>query len=69
MKYVELSLDGTILTIRVDLSQSFGPSSSGKTTIMASTEGSVAVGLDRDEKIGLNVYRGRDRNYPAEERT
>ncbi len=59
MKNVELSVNGDILTIRVDLSQTFGPSSSGKTTIIASTEGNVAVGPDRDEKIGLNVYRGR----------
>jgi hypothetical protein len=44
MKNVELSLDGNILTIRVDLSQTFGPSSSGKTTIIASTEGNVPVG-------------------------
>jgi len=59
MKNVELSLDGNILTIRVDLSQTFGPSSSGKTTIIASTEGNVTVAPDRDEKIGLNVYRSR----------
>ena len=59
MKNVELSLDGDILTIRVDLAQSFGPSSSGKTTIIASTEGNVPVGPDRIEKIGLNVYRPR----------
>jgi len=59
MKSVELSLDGNILTIRVDLSQTFGPSSSGKTTIIASTEGNVPAGPDRDEKIGLNVYRAR----------
>jgi len=57
MKNVEWSLKGDILTIRVDLSQTFGPSSSGKTTIIASTEGNVSVGPDRDEKIGLNVYR------------
>jgi len=59
MKNVELALDGAILTIRVDLSQTFGPSSSGKTTIIASTEGNIPVGPDRDEKIGLNVYRSR----------
>ena len=62
MKNVELSLDGNILTIRVDLSQTFGPSSSGKTTIIASTEGNVPVGPDRDEKIGLNVYRARTKD-------
>ncbi len=57
MKNVDLSIDGGILTIRVDLSQTFGPSSSGKTTIIASTEGNVAAGPDREEKIGLTVYR------------
>ncbi len=59
MKNVELALNGDILTIRVDSSQTFGPSSSGKTTIIASTEGNVSVRPDRDEKIGLNVYRAR----------
>jgi hypothetical protein len=44
------------LTITVDLSKEFGPSSSGKTIIIASTEGNVAV-PNRDEKVGLNVYR------------
>lgn len=61
MKNVELSLDGDILTIRVDLTQTYGPSSSGKTTIIASTEGNVAVDAGRDEKIGLNVYRPKAR--------
>jgi len=55
MKNVELKVDGTILTISVDLSKEFGPSSSGKTTIIATTEGNVSI-LGRDEKIGLNVY-------------
>ena len=59
MKNVEMSLDGDVLTIRVDLAQTFGPSSSGKTTIIASTEGNVSAGPGREEKIGLNVYRGR----------
>jgi hypothetical protein len=56
MKNVQMAVDGNILTIKVDLSKEFGPSSSGKTIIIASTEGNVAV-PDRDEKVGLNVYR------------
>jgi hypothetical protein len=44
------------LTITVDLTKEFGPSSSGKTIIIASTEGNVAV-PEREEKVGLNVYR------------
>lgn len=56
MKNVEMSVSGNILTITVDLSKEFGPSASGKTTIIASTEGNVSV-PNRDEKVGLNVYR------------
>jgi hypothetical protein len=56
MKNVDMKLDGNILTITVDLSKEFGPSASGKTTIIASTEGNVSV-LDREEKIGLNIYK------------
>lgn len=56
MKNVEMAVDGNILTIKVDLSKEFGPSSSGKTIIIASTEGNITV-PDRDEKVGLNVYR------------
>ena len=56
MKNVQMSVEGNILTIKVDLSKEFGPSSSGKTIIIASTEGNVSV-PDRDEKVGLNVYR------------
>ncbi len=57
MKNVDWTIEGDILTIRIDLTQDFGPSSSGKTRIIASTEGNIPVGPDRDEKIGLNVYR------------
>ena len=56
MKNVELTVEGTMLTIKVDLSKEFGPSSSGKTTIIASTEGNVTI-PDREEKIGLNIYK------------
>ena len=58
MKNVEMKIDGTILTIMLDLAKEFGPSASGKTIIIASTEGNVPV-LERDEKIGLNIYKKR----------
>ena len=61
MKNVELTITGDILTIRVDLTQAFGPSSSGKPTIIASTEGNVAVGPRREEKIGMNACRPHDK--------
>jgi len=56
MKNVEMKVEGDILTIKVDLAKEFGPSSSGKTIIIASTEGNQAL-PDREEKIGLNVYK------------
>ncbi len=56
MKNVQMTVDGNILTIKVDLSKEFVPSSSGKTITIASTEGSVSV-PDREEKVGLNIYR------------
>lgn len=56
MKNIQMTVEGNILTIKVDLSKEFGPSSSGKTIIIASTEGNIAV-PERDEKVGLNVYR------------
>jgi hypothetical protein len=56
MKNVEMTVTGNILTIKVDLSKEFGPSSSKKSVIIASTEGNVSV-PDRQEKVGLNVYR------------
>ena len=56
MKNVEMAMEGTILTIKVDMSKEFGPSASGKTTIIVSTEGNVTI-PGREEKVGLNVYR------------
>jgi hypothetical protein len=56
MKNVEMSIEGAVLTIRVDLSKEFGPSSTGKTILIASTEGNVTI-PNRQEKVGLNVYR------------
>jgi len=56
MKNVEMTVEGNILTIKVYLTKDFGPSSSKKSIIIASTEGNVAV-PGRQEKVGLNVYR------------
>ena len=56
MKNVTLSVSGNTLTVTVDLAQEFGPSSSGKTVIIASTEGNFQL-PGRTEVVGLNVYR------------
>lgn len=57
MKNVEMKLDGNILTIKVDLTKEFGLSGSGKTIIIASTEGNVSIEGAEEKKIGLNIYK------------
>ena len=59
MKNVEMTVEGETLIIKVDLSKDFGPSKSGKTIIVASTEGAVSL-PESYEKVGLNVYRYPD---------
>ena len=57
MKNIEMTVSGNTLTIQIDLSKSFGPSSSGKTTIIASTEGNVTIEDGHGAIAGINVYR------------
>ena len=59
MKNVEMTVEEDTLIIKVDLTKDFGQSKSGKTIIVASTEGNATV-PGRNEKIGLNVYRYPD---------
>jgi hypothetical protein len=60
VKNVEMAVNGNTLTITVDLTKEFGPSSSGKTIIIASTEGNFTLS-GRSEVVGLNVYRKKQR--------
>ncbi|MBN2497982.1 MAG: hypothetical protein JXR96_25535 [Deltaproteobacteria bacterium] len=59
MKNVEMQLQGNKLVITVDLTKEYGPSSSGKSIIIASSEGNQSVpGREEDGiKVGLNVYK------------
>jgi hypothetical protein len=52
-----MKLTGNTLTITVDLSKDFGKSASGKSVIIATTEGNVTVPETDDVKIGLNIYK------------
>lgn len=56
MTNTEMALKDDILTIKVDLSQRHGKSKSGKTTVIASTQGNVSCPNNPDIKIGLNIY-------------
>ena len=57
MKNIQMTVEGTKLVITVDLTQDFGPSSSGKSITIASTEGNISVPGREDVKVGLNVYK------------
>lgn len=55
-KNVSMQRSGNKLVIEVDLSKAGSPSSSGKTLLVATTEGNIDVpGLDGG-KIGFNIY-------------
>ena len=57
MKNLEMKAEGNILIIKVDLTKEFGPSSSGKSIIIASTEGNIAIDGHEEIKVGLNIYK------------
>ena len=58
MENVKMSVNGTKLTIEVDLAHRGAKSSTGKTVRVASTEGNIAIpGYENaDLKVGLNVF-------------
>jgi len=57
MKNVDMAVEGHTLIIKVDLTKECGPSASGKTIIIASTEGNVSIPGHEGSKVGLNVYK------------
>lgn len=57
MKNIDMQIQGDILTVKVDLKKEFGPSASGKTIIIATTEGNISVPEHESIKIGINIYR------------
>lgn len=61
MKNVEMKVEHGKLIVTVDLTKELGPSSSGKSVIIATTEGNTEVPGTPDVKIGLNVYRKKER--------
>lgn len=56
MTNIEATRDGNILTLKIDLSKNFGKSRSGKSNIIATTEGNVRVPGSDKVKMGINVY-------------
>lgn len=59
MKNIEMEVKGKKLLITVDLDKDFGASTSGKNTIIGSSEGNQTVPGTEGVKIGINVYKPR----------
>lgn len=58
MQNIITKVEGSKLIIEVDLTKEFGPSKSGKTIVIASTQGNQRVaGPKGDVMVGLNVYK------------
>lgn len=60
MKNVSFSIDKGILSIKVDLSQTHGPSKSGKSVVVATTSGIVTIPGHEHIKLGLNIFQSKD---------
>ena len=61
MKNVDMKVQGDKLIITVDLSKSFGLSTSGKSVTIATTAGNVSVPGREEVKVGVNIYRLQSR--------
>lgn len=57
MKNIDLKVNGSKLTITIDLAQDFGSSSSGKSVIVASTEGAARVPGHDEMRINCTVFK------------
>jgi hypothetical protein len=58
VKNVDITVNGQLLVVTIDLTEEFGGSNSGKSIIVASTEGPTRI-PGRPERLNLSVYRPR----------
>lgn len=56
-KNIEFKLDGSKLTLVIDLDAEQGQSASGKNTIVATTSGNKKLPGDSGVTLGINAYR------------
>lgn len=57
---IKATVNGNILTLEIDLSVNLGPSSSGKSDLIATTNGNVRVPFKGDIMAGINIYAKRN---------
>lgn len=54
---IEAEVAGNILIVKINLDEEFGPSKSGKTVLVASTQGNHQVPDKPGYMFGVNVYK------------
>ena len=54
---ITMNVVGTKLVLEIDLSADYGLSTSGKTTIVASSQGNTAIPGVPGVMLGLNVFK------------
>jgi hypothetical protein len=59
MKNITQSVKGDVLTLTIDLKALQGPSASGKSVVIATTEGNVPVDGHPEIKLGVNCYTAK----------
>ena len=57
MKNIEMNISADKLTVVVDLKKNFGKSKTGKSIIIATTEGNQSLPYKESMKMGLNIYK------------
>lgn len=57
MKNVAMKVNKNTLTLTIDLAKSFGPSKSGKSNVIATTEGNIELENHQDMRLGINVFK------------
>lgn len=57
MKNIKMENKANKLIVEINLSENFGRSKSGKSIIIASTEGNLSVPGTENIKIGVNCYK------------
>ncbi len=56
MRNIEMTLEKNELVIKVDLTKEYGQSKSGKTVIIASSQGNIPI-PNTEAYLGLNIYK------------
>ena len=57
MKNIKMENKANKLVLEIDLTKNFGRSKSGKSIIIATTEGNVSIEGADNIKLGLNCYK------------